>query len=70
MDFLEFVSTRQSDRAFDPARPVEKEKIERIVEAARLAPSACNAQPWHMIVVDDPELETGLPTPPLPVPWG
>ena len=57
MDFLECVSTRQSDRAFDPERPVEKEKIERIVEAARLAPSACNAQPWHFIVVDDPELK-------------
>ena len=57
MDFLEFVSTRQSDRAFDPERPVEKEKIERILEAARLAPSACNAQPWHMVVVDDPELK-------------
>ena len=57
MDFLEFVSTRQSDRAFDPDRPVEKEKIERILEAARLAPSACNAQPWHMVVVDDPELK-------------
>ena len=57
MDFLEFVSSRQSDRAFDPNRPVEKEKIERILEAARLAPSACNAQPWHMIVVDNPELK-------------
>ncbi|MDO5665396.1 MAG: nitroreductase family protein [Bacteroidia bacterium] len=57
MDFLKFVSTRQSDRAFDPNLPVEKDKIERILEAARLAPSACNAQPWHMIVVDDPELK-------------
>lgn len=57
MDFLEFVSSRQSDRAFDAERPVEKEKIERIVEAARLAPSACNAQPWHFIVIDDPELK-------------
>lgn len=57
MDFLEFVSTRQSDRSFDPDRGVEREKIERIVEAARLAPSACNAQPWHMVVVDDPELK-------------
>ena len=57
MDFLEFVSTRQSDRSFDPDRPVEKEKIDRILQAARLAPSACNAQPWHMIVVDDPELK-------------
>ena len=57
MDFLEFVSSRQSDRAFDPEKAVEKEKIERILEVARLAPSACNAQPWHMIVVDDPELK-------------
>lgn len=57
MDFSEFVSTRQSDRAFDPDHPVEKEKITRIVEAARLAPSACNAQPWHLIVVDDPGLK-------------
>jgi nitroreductase len=57
MDFQEFVSTRQSDRSFDQERPVEKEKIERILEVARLAPSACNAQPWHMIVVDDPELK-------------
>lgn len=57
MDFLEFVSTRQSVRAFDTERQVEKEKIERIVSAARLAPSACNAQPWHLIVVDEPELK-------------
>jgi len=58
MDFLELVSTRQSDRAFDPDRLVEKEKIERIVETARLSPSACNAQPWHLIVVDDPALKS------------
>ncbi len=57
MNFLQLVSSRQSDRAFDPDRPVEKEKLERILEATRLAPSACNAQPWHMIVVDDPELK-------------
>lgn len=57
MDFLEFVSTRQSVRAYDPDRPVEKEKLDRIIEAARLSPSACNAQPWHIIVVDEPELK-------------
>lgn len=57
VDFIEFIASRQSDRAFDPARPVEKEKIDRIVEAVRLAPSACNAQPWHLIVVDDPDLK-------------
>lgn len=58
MDFLQFVSTRQSDRAFDPNRMVEKEKLERIIQAARIAPSACNAQPWHLIVVDEPELKS------------
>ena len=57
MDFLELVSSRQSVRAFDPDRSVEKEKIERIIEIARLAPSACNAQPWSFVVVDDPELK-------------
>lgn len=56
MDFLEFITGRQSVRAFETGRRVEKEKIQRIVEAARLAPSACNAQPWHIIVVDEPEL--------------
>lgn len=57
MDFLELVKDRQSDRAFDPERAVEKEKIMRILEAARLAPSACNGQPWHFIVADDPEVK-------------
>jgi len=56
MDFLELVKTRQSCRKFDPARPVERDKIEKCLEAARLAPSACNAQPWRYIVVDEPEL--------------
>ncbi len=55
-NFLELVQNRQSDRTFDVSRPVEKEKILRILEAARLSPSACNAQPWHFIVVDEPEL--------------
>ena len=57
MDFLELVSSRQSVRAFDPERSVEKDKIERIIETARLAPSACNAQPWSFVLVDDPELK-------------
>ncbi|MDR1371492.1 MAG: nitroreductase family protein [Dysgonamonadaceae bacterium] len=56
-NFLELVQSRQSDRAFDASRPVEQEKLMRIIEAGRLAPSACNAQPWHFIVVDDPELK-------------
>ncbi len=55
--FLDLARSRQSDRAFDATRPVEKEKIERILTAAQLAPSACNAQPYRIIVVDDPELK-------------
>ena len=53
--FLELAARRQSDRRFDADRPVEPEKIAHIVEAARLAPSACNSQPWHFVVVDDPD---------------
>jgi nitroreductase len=52
--FLKLVQTRQSDRAYLD-KPVEREKLERIFDAARLAPSACNAQPWKFIVVTDPE---------------
>lgn len=52
--FLELVQSRQSDRAFLD-KPVEKEKIERILETVRLAPSACNAQPWKFVVVTEPE---------------
>lgn len=57
--FLELVQNRQSDRAYD-SKPVEKEKIEYILEAARLAPSACNAQPWKIIVVDDVVLKNTI----------
>lgn len=53
--FLQLVRRRQSDRAFDATRPVEADKLRRILEAARLAPSACNAQPWHFTVVTDPQ---------------
>ncbi len=56
---LELFRKRQSDRAYE-TRPVESEKIERILEAARLAPSACNAQPWKFIVVTDPEIKNQL----------
>ena len=56
MDFLQLVQARQSDRSYDKERPVEPEKLERILEAARLAPSACNAQPWRFVVITDKEL--------------
>lgn len=56
-EFIELVASRQSDRSFDPDKPISKEQVERILSAACLAPSACNAQPWKFIVVDDPELK-------------
>lgn len=55
MDFLQLAEARQSDRAYE-RRPVEREKLERILQVACLSPSACNAQPWKFVVVDDPEL--------------
>ena len=55
MDFLNLVKKRQSTRRFLD-KPVERDKIERCIEAARLAPSATNTQPWKFIVVDNPEL--------------
>lgn len=57
MNLLDLIKSRQSDREFDTARPVEADKLTRILEAGRLAPSACNAQPWKFIVVNDPELK-------------
>ncbi len=56
MDFLQLAASRQSDRAYDKNRSVEPEKLERILEAACLSPSACNAQPWKFVVITDPEL--------------
>ncbi|GAE15689.1 nitroreductase family protein [Bacteroides pyogenes JCM 6292] len=54
--FLELALSRQSDRAYDKERPVEADKLERILEAARMAPSACNAQPWRFVVITEREL--------------
>jgi len=54
MDFPELVKKRYSCRKYLPDT-VEREKIEKCIEAARLAPSASNSQPWNFIVVDDPE---------------
>jgi len=50
MNFMEIAKTRQSCRGYDETRPVEAEKLEAILEAARLSPSACNGQPYHFTV--------------------
>ena len=50
MDFMEIARARQSCRSFDTMRDIEPEKLEAVLEAARLAPSACNGQPYHLTV--------------------
>ena len=50
MNFTEIVENRQSCRAYNPDRPVEEEKLDRILMSARLSPSACNGQPYHITV--------------------
>lgn len=52
---LEMILSRQSDRKYSE-KTVEQDKLDRILEAGRMSPSACNAQPWKFIVVNDPEL--------------
>ena len=54
MSFLKLANKRFSVRKYNNT-PVEKEKILSCLEAARLTPSACNSQPWHFVVVDNPE---------------
>ena len=59
MALLELLKQRKSVRNF-LNRPVEREKILMCLEAARVAPSACNSQPWKFIIVDDRELKNKL----------
>jgi len=55
-ELLDLIKRRQSQRTYTD-RPVEKEKLLRCIEAARLAPSANNSQPWKFIIIDNPELK-------------
>lgn len=50
MNFLDIAQRRQSCRSYDSTKPVEEEKLNAILESARLAPSACNGQPYHITV--------------------
>lgn len=56
MELEQVILKRRSIRKFLD-KPVEREKINACLEAARLAPSACNSQPWHYIVIDDPKVK-------------
>ena len=59
MVLLDLLKHRKSVRGFLD-KPVEREKIMMCLEAARVAPSACNSQPWKFIIVDDRELKNRL----------
>ena len=59
MALLDLIRNRRSIREFLD-KPVEREKIMMCLEAARLAPSAVNSQPWKFIVVDDPAIKKKL----------
>ena len=59
MDVIEVIRKRRSVRSYAD-RPVERDKVERLLEAARLAPSASNRQEWRFVVVTDPQRRTAL----------
>ncbi|MCD8260821.1 MAG: nitroreductase family protein [Bacteroides sp.] len=59
MTLLELIRKRRSVRNYED-RPVEKEKIEYVLECARLAPSAVNYQPWHFIIITQEEVKKEL----------
>ena len=59
MDFYEVIRTRRSIRSFSDKR-VPDDVLKRVLDAARIAPSGSNRQPWQFIVVADPELKQSL----------
>lgn len=59
MNFIELVTQRHSVRTY-LSTPVPREMITKCIEAARLAPSACNSQPWKFIVIDEPKAKADL----------
>lgn len=59
MNFEELINARQSDRKYDN-QPIDRSLLRLCLEAARIAPSACNSQPWKFVVVDDPKLLAGM----------
>ncbi len=50
MDFEALIAKRQSCRSYDPSRSVSETDLRKCLEAARMAPSACNSQPYHFTV--------------------
>src|SRR5512133_3081933 len=58
MEFNELIRSRESIRNYDPDKPVPLEILMKILDAGRMAPSACNIQPWKFLVISSyPMLE-------------
>lgn len=55
MKMLELLKSRRSIRKFDPSKSISDEILDRIIEAGRVAPSACNKQPWHFYLIKSAE---------------
>lgn len=55
MNYHELIYQRESIRNYDPEKPVEQEKLEKILNAGRVAPSAANRQPWRFYLISSPE---------------
>jgi len=62
MSFYDVIEARHSVRKYTD-QPVPEDALQRILEAARLAPSACNRQPWHFYVITDKAIREALFTP-------
>ena len=56
MEYSELIRTRESVRNYDPNRPLPIEILNKILDAGRLAPSACNCQPWKFLVISSSAL--------------
>lgn len=56
MDFTDLIRNRESIRNYDPSRPIPMDVLKRILEAGRLAPTACNIQPFRFLVISSPEM--------------
>jgi nitroreductase len=59
LDVNEIIRVRRSIRKYKRKR-IEEEKLVRVLEAGRLSPSAVNKQPWHFILITDPEIRNRM----------
>ena len=60
MDCTQIIRARRSIRKFQPGAAVPRADVEKMLEAAMMAPSACNTRPWEFFVVEDPAVKQRL----------